>query len=104
MKQASTIVKDINELFPAVDSDYPIAFEADGIIHISGESYAIDIYNEKTGEKLGKDCHWERPVIDYYGGNNHGYPWVHPVIEAYIEKIGCYYEWQNSACICILEK
>jgi len=38
-------------------------------------------------------------LADYYGEFWGGYPWVHSALEAFAEKHGMFWEWQNPGCI-----
>lgn len=39
-------------------------------------------------------------AVDYYGEYRGGFPWVHPKLEAWAEKNGGYWEWENAEAIC----
>lgn len=61
------------------------AFESDGLVYVSAE------HAHTAG--------W----IDYYGEFRGGYPVIPEELEAYAEKIGGYWEWQNPGCIVLAE-
>ncbi len=88
MKKNQTIVKEINKMFPASDDKYPICFERDERLIVSGECYFND---ELTFE--GKKEIFETMVINYYECH------IDPRLEAYAEKLNCFWEWENPACI-----
>jgi len=39
-------------------------------------------------------------AVDYYGVYRGGYPWIHPSLEAWAEKKGGYWEWEDPESIC----
>ena len=42
-------------------------------------------------------------AADYYGEFRGGYPWINPKLEAFAEKHGCFWEWQNPGAIALYE-
>ena len=95
-KRPTTIVTDINKMFPPTDPEYPICFIRDGekTVIVSGESEYKDTMD---GE------HFDVTAIDYYGEFRGGFPWIDPRLEAYAEKNGGYWEWENPACVAFIE-
>ena len=56
----------------------------DGQLHVSGES----------GDGL----------VDYYGHEFNDYDsYIHPDLEAWAEKHGCFWEWNDPGSICLAE-
>ncbi len=97
MKRNSTIVKEINKMFPPSSAKHPVCFIRDGEdqVIVSGECYAkID---------MGDLGIFDVPVIDYYGEAHNNYPHIHCKLEEYAEKMGCYWEWENPACIVLVK-
>ena len=57
----------------------PYAFERDGCLFISAEN----------GDN----------AADYYGEHRGGYCWINEALEAWAEKRGGYFEWENPGTI-----
>ncbi len=38
-------------------------------------------------------------LADYYGEFRGGYPWIHPELEAWAERHGCFIEWQDPGTL-----
>ena len=95
MNKRSKLIKAINEKFKPENEKYPVAFERqdDPVNYIvTSESYAID----------PKFPDGSMPIVSYYEWyrQNDG---VHPELENMIRSAGCWYEWENPACILIYE-
>jgi len=91
-KRKTTIVKDINKMFPPSDPEYPICFIRDGesTVIVSGECTYKDSMD-------GVPETFPSNAIDYWGEFQAGCPWIDPKLEAYAEKNGGYWEWENAA-------
>ena len=81
-----------SEDYVKVDGEYqwvpiqikPEAWVNDGQLHVSGES----------GDGL----------VDYYGHEFNDYDsYIHPDLEAWAEKHGCFWEWNDPGSICLAE-
>ena len=92
MKRQTTIVKEINTMFPAANPEHPICFIRDGLIVVSGECYFRETINYVTFDNV---------VVNYYGEFQGGYAWIHPKLETYAKDLNRYWEWENPACICL---
>lgn len=94
-KRPTTIVKDINKMFPPSNPDYLICFIRDGetTVIVSGEC----TYKDTTDGE-----HFDLCAIDYWG-DYHDPLWIDPKLEAYAEQNGGYWEWENAACIVFIE-
>jgi len=90
MKKNTTIVKDINKLFPASNEKYPVCFTRDNMVMVSGESTAKEML---MGEEF------DIMVVDYYNEFGGGYPTVHKRLREYLEQNGLSYEWENPGGI-----
>jgi hypothetical protein len=88
MKRTSTIVKDINKIFPASFEAYPVCFKRDDRIIISTET----TYKARLD---GCDEDFDLAVADYYGEYRGGYPWIDPKLEKYCEDNDLFVEWEN---------
>ncbi len=42
-------------------------------------------------------------LADYYGEFRGGYPWIHPRLEAWAEKLGFHWEWQHPGAIVLTD-
>jgi hypothetical protein len=62
---------------------HPTVFERDGRLIVSAEDGL--------------------PWADYYGEFRGGYPWINPVLEAWAEEKGGFWEWENPGCIYFCE-
>ena len=99
MKRKTTILKDINRMFPPVHKDHSISFIAEGVVKVTNESLAKETVKLETGSE-----DFEVAVIDYYGEFRGGYPWVNPKLEKYLDDNNLYYEWDNPAVIAIFNQ
>ena len=45
-----------------------------------------------------------RGAANYYGDFTDGIPWFNPKLEAYAEKMNCFWEWVNPGCIALYEQ
>lgn len=97
MKRKTTIVKDINKMFPAYNKDYPVAFIVDDEVKVTSESFAKEIIEIEEG----KPEEFEVQVVDYYGEYKGGYPWLNPRLETYIRENDLWFEWENAGAIVI---
>lgn len=92
------IINEINKMFPASDPNYPVAFELDDNIVVTGE-----VTYKTTNVIDGKKESFDLPVIDYYGEYFDGYPMVSDELEKYLDDNGLFCEWENPACVIVSE-
>lgn len=59
----------------------PTAFIRDGLLIVSGE------------DGLG--------LVDYYGEDRGGDPWIHPALVDWADDLGLYWEWESPGAICL---
>lgn len=85
-------------MFPASGPNHPVCFIRDGEsqVIVSGECTYDDTYTH------GDDV-FQALAIDYYNEFRDGCPWIDPKLEAYAEKHGGYWEWENAACIAFVQ-
>jgi len=90
-KTRDSLVKAVNKMFPEHDKGYPIAFDVDDEVRITGESWC-----SYKGEG-------PMSVVDYYEAPRDWDFGVHPALSAYLEKRGFYVEWANPAYVVVYE-
>lgn len=98
------IVREINEMFPPTNAEYPVAFirSGDGDLIVSGET----TYKEALPgdvSMLDGETWTDSFVIDYYGEYRGGYSWIDPRLEKYLKGQGLFCEWENPACVIVYE-
>ena len=91
MKRNQTIVKEINSMLPPTNPKYPVCFERDNMVVVSGEVYINETINGEVFDGVS--------AIDYYGELNKGYPFICNKLEDYAKKNNGYWEWESPACV-----
>jgi hypothetical protein len=56
-------------------------------------------FSHGEGDVIKVSAEYGDDAADYYGEFRGGYPWINPKLEAFAEKHGCYWEWENAGCI-----
>ncbi len=94
-KRNETIAKEINRMFPPVNPNYPCCIVVGERLIVTSGVFVIE-------KKRGRGTAHEIQVVDYYGEHQErGYPWIHPRLETYANKLGKYWEWQDAECVCL---
>lgn len=60
-------------------------------------SYIVDTY--PGGRRLVISSDTGEGLVDYYGEYNKGYSYIHPTLEEWAKKHGCYWEWIHCGAI-----
>ena len=96
MKCNSTIVKEINEMFPAASEGYPVCFirEGETAVLVTSECYA----KEKIGDEW-----FPVTVYDYYDAPDGWEFGIHPKLHEYAKKLGMYWECEDPSCIVLCD-
>lgn len=97
-RKRDSVVKAVNKKFPPSSPGYPIAFDVDDEVRISGESYCYFPEDKKR--------EFPMMAIDYYNEYATAMGWdsdIHPAIEKYLASRGMYAEWYNPAYIVVYE-
>jgi len=87
MKRNSTIVREINSLFPPTNPAHPVCFEIDGVVKVSGE-------NEVKVSIRGEE--FDITLIDYYSD------YIARELRQIAKDSGLYWEWDNPGCIVLV--
>jgi len=93
-KSNKQVVKEVNKMFPPVNSEYPICFirEGETMVIVSGECEAFETIGDEKFEIM---------VCDYYDQyrNTGG---VHPILFKYATELGGYWEWETAGSLVLV--
>ena len=89
MKRNSTIVKDLNKLFPPSNPSYPVAFLQDDVVKVSAENVATESFIHWDNELITIDV----TICDYYES------YMADELVEYADSVGGYFEWENAGCM-----
>jgi hypothetical protein len=93
-KTRKALVKTINTMFPPSDLKYPIAYDMDGTVKVTGEALYQDWYDGECFNSV---------AIDYYGEYRGGWPWIASALENLAKLHKMHWEWDNAASISLYE-
>ena len=84
-KRNSTIVKELNKIFPAENPNHPIAFEQDGLVKVSAENVALETFLY-DGDPMTVSI----TIADYYEC------YMSDELVKYADSVNGYWEWENA--------